>query len=91
MVRRGGGETEAEAGLRAAAALVAALAGEADGATVVAVSHGLVLRAAVRVLAAGGIVRAGAARHLAPHLNNGEWMAMTAEVTGARRATLVLG
>jgi probable phosphoglycerate mutase len=86
-VRRGGGETEAEAGARAAAALVAALAGEGDGATVVAVSHGLVLRAALRVLAGDGVVPTGDA----PHLANGEWVAVTAEVVGAGRATLVVG
>ncbi|MGC9665443.1 histidine phosphatase family protein [Planosporangium sp. 12N6] len=70
-LRRGGGETLAEAGTRAAAALVAALAGAAPGATVVAVSHGLVLRAALSRLAAFRLVRLPGA---VPHLANGEWM-----------------
>ncbi|NJC71137.1 histidine phosphatase family protein [Planosporangium thailandense] len=88
-VRRGGGETLAEAGTRAAAALLAALTGTAPGSTVVAVSHGLVLRAAISRLAGLGIVRLAVD---APHLANGEWNCVplvstdvTPTATGRRR------
>jgi broad specificity phosphatase PhoE len=54
-IRHGGGETLAEAGARAAPALVAALHAAVSGSTVVAVSHGLALQAAVSRLAALGV------------------------------------
>lgn len=70
-LRRGGGETCREAGARAADALVAALATWGAGGTVVAVSHGLALQAAMADLAARGVVRLNGD---APHLGNGEWI-----------------
>jgi broad specificity phosphatase PhoE len=73
-VRRGGGETQAEAGARVAAALVRFLwrAGPAD--TIVAVSHGLALQAAMTVLSEAGLVRLENARP--PHLANGTWIVL---------------
>lgn len=69
-VRRGGGETEGEAGRRAASAI-----GEAMGRQprlVVVVSHGLVLQSAIGFLALDGLIRDGAS---ALHLGNGEYVA----------------
>jgi glucosyl-3-phosphoglycerate phosphatase len=73
-VRRGGGETQAEAGARVAAALIGSLWRAGSARTIVAVSHGLALQGAMAVLAAGGLVLLGDAR--APHLGNGEWIVL---------------
>ena len=59
-VRRGGGETLAEAGARVAVAIMAAVAECPPGDVLVVVSHGLVLRHTCRV----------------PHLANGAWAAL---------------
>jgi broad specificity phosphatase PhoE len=77
-LRRGGGETEAEAGIRVVAVVGAALSDAPEGATLVVVSHGLALRGALRVL--GGA---------APHLANGAWVVLPATRSPDRRATLV--
>lgn len=71
-VRRGGGETEAEAGERAARFVTEQLASPAhrDIPTVAVVAHGLVLRSAMRQLAAAGAIELDGP---APHLGNGEW------------------
>ncbi|HTJ75164.1 MAG TPA: histidine phosphatase family protein [Acidimicrobiales bacterium] len=78
--RRGGGETEAEAGARVAAAVLTGLSGVPHGATLIVVSHGLALRAAMAALGGTGI---------APHLGNGQWLTIPAPSSPARRATLV--
>ncbi len=73
-VRRGGGETDAEAGRRVAASVEAEL--DALGprrALLVVVGHGRALRAAVDVLHARG--RIGGIGP-APHLANGDWAAL---------------
>jgi probable phosphoglycerate mutase len=73
-VRRGGGETQSEAGARVAAALIRFLwRGRGDG-PVVVVSHGLALQGAIDVLAAQGLIAAGADGP--PHLSNGEWLVL---------------
>jgi broad specificity phosphatase PhoE len=80
-VARGGGETRAEAGRRAAPALFAAAAaaaaapGRPGGAVAVVVAHGYVLQAALGALAAAGAVAPFPAG--APHLGNGEWLEVT--------------
>jgi broad specificity phosphatase PhoE len=74
-VRRGGGETEREAGARACPSLIRAMQevwDDPDGRPVVVVSHGLVLRAAMTELCT---------RHLisldrVAHLDNGQWLAV---------------
>jgi broad specificity phosphatase PhoE len=76
-VRRGGGETEEEAGRRAADRIVAGLAAWPEGATVVVVAHGLVLRAALAALAADGVIDLAGP---APHLGNGCWSVLAADV-----------
>ena len=81
-VRRGGGETQAEAGARVAAALIRFLWRARSGSTVVAVSHGLALQGAMGVLVAGGLVRLDEAAP--PHLANGEWIVLPVG-RGARR------
>jgi glucosyl-3-phosphoglycerate phosphatase len=87
-VRRGGGETQAEAGARVATALMGFLWRAGPGRTVVAVSHGLALQGAVDVLARSGLVQLGGVRP--PHLGNGEWIvlrvARTADRAGAEYA-----
>jgi broad specificity phosphatase PhoE len=80
-VRRGGGETEAEAGSRAAERMVDELAAWPDDATVAVVAHGLVLRAALAALAAGGIIELAGD---APHLGNGSWLTLDATPGSAR-------
>jgi probable phosphoglycerate mutase len=80
---RGGGEWPRLAGRRAAAALVDHLATVPTGATLLAVSHGLVLQAALRLLV--GEATAGLT-HDPPHLVNGDWM--TVDVWRSRPATL---
>ena len=62
-----GGETVERAGARAATAITSHVSAAADGdGTVVVVSHGVVLQAALRVLGVDD----------APHLANGEWLAV---------------
>lgn len=77
-VARGGGETLAQAGVRGTAAVTSAVrrlaadtTGRAQGVAVV-VTHGLVLQATLRVLAASGAVRLDEGG--APHLANGAWI-----------------
>ncbi|HVW35626.1 MAG TPA: histidine phosphatase family protein [Acidimicrobiia bacterium] len=70
-VRRGGGETQAEAGARVAATVLGYLWRGGMNRTIVIVSHGLALQGAMRVLARSGLVGLDAA---APHLGNGEWI-----------------
>jgi len=74
-VRRGGGETQAEAGARVAAALVRCLWRTRGDGPVVAVAHGLALQGAIGRLAAGGLV-AGGNGGPPPHLGNGEWIVL---------------
>jgi probable phosphoglycerate mutase len=81
-IRRGGGETLAEAGARAAQSLLTILATTAPGSTVVAVAHGLVLQAAMTRLAEQGVA------HLPgrmPHLANGAWMWVPVTPNDTRR------
>jgi broad specificity phosphatase PhoE len=73
-VRRGGGETEDEAGRRAASAIGEAM--RAQPGLVVVVSHGLVLQSATRVLALDGWIREGGD---ALHLPNGEFIAFSVD------------
>jgi probable phosphoglycerate mutase len=86
-VCRGGGETEREGGMRVAAALWAALASTPPEGTVVAVSHGLALRAAMTILADGGVVSLAAE---APHLGNGAWIALAVERSWLGRDNLLV-
>jgi broad specificity phosphatase PhoE len=79
-VARGGGETRRAAGVRAADALVAHLAAVPAGGVMIAVAHGLVLRAAVDELAGRGVVVVDGP---APHLGNAEWVEV--RVRGATR------
>jgi len=80
-VRRGGGETQAEAGTRVATALMSFLWRTGPRGTVVAVSHGLALQGAMDVLARRGLVELGGARP--PHLGNGEWIVLRVARTAA--------
>jgi probable phosphoglycerate mutase len=73
-VRRGGGETEDEAGRRAASAIGNAMRGQPG--LVVVVSHGLVLQSAIRFLALDGWIREGGN---ALHLPNGEFVAVAVD------------
>ena len=73
-VRRGGGETEDEAGRRAAAAIGKAMSGHPG--LVVVVSHGLVLQSAMTFLAFDGWIRGGGD---ALHLPNGEFVAFSVD------------
>jgi broad specificity phosphatase PhoE len=84
-VRRGGGETCREAGVRAADTLAAVLGGCGPDATVVAVAHGLVLQAAMAELAARRVV---ALDGDPPHLGNGAWMELAAVPKVEEPATL---
>ena len=70
--RRGGGETEYEAGRRAASAIGKAMQGQPG--LVVVMSHGLVLRSAIGILALDGRIRSGTS---ALHLANGEFLAFS--------------
>jgi probable phosphoglycerate mutase len=81
-VRRGGGETQAEAGARVAAALIGFLWRAGPATTVVAVSHGLALQAAMGVLATRGLVRLDDPRP--PHLGNGEWIVLPVTLSTPR-------
>ncbi|MDQ6838753.1 MAG: histidine phosphatase family protein [Actinomycetota bacterium] len=69
--RRGGGETEGEAGVRVAAAIRSIIGDATDGATVVIVAHGLVIRRAMGLLGEGGTIGLAGPP---PHLGNGQWM-----------------
>jgi probable phosphoglycerate mutase len=82
-VRRGGGETQAEAGARVAASLIGFLWRAGPGTTVVAVSHGLALQSAMGLLAAHGLIALDAARP--PHLGNGEWIALPVTLSTGRQ------
>jgi len=82
-VRRGGGETQGEAGARVATALMGFLWRAGPGRTVVAVSHGLALQGAMDVLATSGLVKLGGARP--PHLGNGEWIVLRVARTADRQ------
>jgi broad specificity phosphatase PhoE len=64
--RPAGGETVADAGARAAAAIESHLDAPAGDGTVVVVAHGMVLQAALRCLGVDD----------APHLPNGGWLAV---------------
>ena len=77
-VRRGGGETLAEAGRRVAARIEAALAGPAR--TVVVVGHGMSLQAATAVLRDGELVHFEGDP---PHLGNARFL-LLAERPGQR-------
>ncbi|MDQ2725858.1 MAG: histidine phosphatase family protein [Actinomycetota bacterium] len=70
---RGGGETEARGGTRAAASLHRIVDAAPGSATVVVVSHGLVLRSAMGVLAEEGTIGPSG---VPPHLGNGQWVAL---------------
>jgi probable phosphoglycerate mutase len=85
-VRRGGGETEREAGLRVADALLAVLDSRAWEGTVVAVSHGLALRGALTILSERGLATLTAQ---APHLPNGGWIVLPVEHRSPERENLV--
>lgn len=78
-VRRGGGETEEEAGRRAATRIVAELKAWPEEATIVVVAHGLVLRGALDALAVDGVIDLAGP---APHLGNGRWLLLAADVDG---------
>jgi probable phosphoglycerate mutase len=80
-IRRGGGETRAEAGARAADALIAALTSAPAGSTVVAVAHGVVLQAAI-----GRLTDLGVAEWSGniPHLTNGGWTVVPLTSPGQR-------
>lgn len=69
-VRRGGGETVAEAGERAAAALIELARSLDAGQAAVSVSHGLALQAALRVLEKRGAIVLDKEPE---HLDNGRW------------------
>jgi broad specificity phosphatase PhoE len=73
-LRRGGGETLAEAGRRVANALLAVAAVCGPGGDAVVVSHGLALQAAMAALAESGVI---ALTGDPPHLANGECLAVT--------------
>jgi glucosyl-3-phosphoglycerate phosphatase len=73
-IRRGGGETPEEAGTRAAAAVEWAL--RCEPGLVVVISHGLVLQAAMGVLARGGRISLS---EPATHLGNGEFVAFCSD------------
>ena len=85
-VRRGGGETEREAGIRVADAVSAVLHSSSPEDTVVAVSHGLALRGAIAILAERGVVTLGPD---APHLANGAWTVLPVERSRLGRENLV--
>jgi glucosyl-3-phosphoglycerate phosphatase len=70
-IRRGDGESPREAGVRSSDAIRRWIRATPLDATLVVVSHGLVLRAALRRLAAERLVEAP---DPAPHLRNGEWL-----------------
>lgn len=73
-VRRGGGESAGELGVRVAGALANAVELGAPGSSVIVVSHGLALQAGLGRLAAAGTIRHDHRAGPAPHLANGEWL-----------------
>lgn len=79
---RGGGESEGEAGARAAAAVRRILGASAGGATVLVVAHGLVLKRAMGLLAEDGTIGLAGAP---PHLGNGRWIAFEVAAAVAGR------
>jgi broad specificity phosphatase PhoE len=79
-VRRGGGETPQEAGARVAIRVLAAVHASAPGATLLVVSHGLALRAGILQLRQLGVIETGAAGQ-EPHLRNGAWIGLDANLT----------
>ena len=82
-LRRGGGETQSEAGVRVAEAVIRFLWRAGSGRTVVAVSHGLALQGAMAVLAGSGLVRLGDGH--SPHLGNGEWIVLPVVLEAGRQ------
>ena len=77
-VARGGGETRADAGRRAAPAIWRAAAASAPGRVAVVVAHGYVLQASLVTLAAAGVIDPPPGG--APHLANGAWLAVDVRV-----------
>lgn len=77
-VRCGGGETEGEAGARAAASMRRIVATTDGGSTVVVVAHGLVLKRAMGLLAEDGTIgpAGGGLTGGPPHLDDGRWIAL---------------
>jgi broad specificity phosphatase PhoE len=82
-IRRGGGETRAEASHRVAAALLDLSATIAPASTVVVVGHGMSLQGGLSHLAADGFA---ALDGPPPHLGNGEWVTATVDPAGGQRA-----
>lgn len=76
-LRRGGGETRSDAAARAVSSLLDHAAAVRDGGLLIAVSHGTVLRSALRRLAAEGLVELD---HDPPHLANATWLELTIAV-----------
>ena len=70
-VARGGGESEAQAGIRVATALRRIVGAAGEGATALVVGHGLALQAAMGVLVEEGTIGLAGAP---PHLGNGQWL-----------------
>lgn len=70
-VRRGGGETEREAGLRLARRLHSASAAIDEGGALLLVSHGVAMQAAMAILQGAGTIDL---RGDPPHLANGQWV-----------------
>lgn len=77
-VRRGGGETEQEAGRRALASLAPLLERCRAGQTAVVVSHGLVLRSVLRGLADRADLKGPVPVR---HLTNGQWTSIHVELS----------
>lgn len=75
-VRRGGGETLAEAVDRFVAALVRVGATLPPPATGVVIAHGIVLQGALEVMARSGMLLDPDLTGGAPHLDNGAWLAL---------------
>lgn len=82
-IRRGGGETLAEAGRRVADALQDLAASIPGTATAVAVGHGLSLRSALQHM---GVEGTASFDGPPPHLGNGEWLTVMVEPAGPTRA-----
>ncbi|WP_262320489.1 histidine phosphatase family protein [Acidiferrimicrobium sp. IK] len=75
-VRRGGGETRAEAAARFVASLLALAAPLHPGDTGVVVAHGIVIQAALDAMCAAGLLASPDLSAGAPHLGNGAWLAL---------------
>ncbi len=84
-IRRGGGETCAEAACRFSAALQRLASTLAPGATGVVVAHGVVLQHALDALASAGLLLEPNLSAGAPHLANGAWMALDLAALPAER------